>query len=55
MLIELIESEHLDYFEAYFLIKNHMEKLLKRNVDLSVNKKLKNPYFAESIKNTLSI
>lgn len=55
MLIEFIESESLDYFEAYFLIKQHMEDLLNRKIDLSVNKNFKNPYFAESLKNNILI
>jgi len=55
MLIEFIESENLDYFEAYFLIKTHMENLLNRKIDLSVNKNFKNPYFAESLKNNILI
>ena len=46
-LLELITPE--DGLKKYFGIKEELEKLLERNVDLVMPKAIRNPYLKESI------
>ena len=46
-LLELISPEN--GLDKYFGIKEELEKLLKRDVDLVMPKAIKNPYLKESI------
>lgn len=39
-------------FDAYFGLKEDLERLLQRPVDLAMSKSLENPYFASSIEQT---
>lgn len=41
-----------DLFDAYFGLKEALESLLGRPVDLATPKSLENPYFAESVERT---
>lgn len=41
-----------DSFAAYFGLKEALERLLGRQVDLVMPKALRNPYFAETVEQT---
>jgi uncharacterized protein len=45
-------GENIDLFENYFELKERLEELFKRQVDLVVDKKFKNPVLRESIDRT---
>lgn len=47
----LVEFEERaeDLFDAYFGLKEELEQLLERPVDLVMSKSLENPYFAASV------
>lgn len=49
LLIELDPPEGMDRFEAYFGLKEELEALLGRPVDLVLPAALDNPYFAASV------
>jgi len=42
----------LDVVDYYFNFQNELEKILNRQVDLTSEKNLKNPYFIQEIENT---
>ena len=42
----------LDYADNYFDLEESLKKLLKRQIDLVVEKSVKNPYFKEEIDET---
>jgi predicted nucleotidyltransferase len=41
-----------DYAQTYFSLKNRLELLLKRNVDLVIERTLRNPYLIAAINKT---
>ena len=52
VLIIFDSEENIDLFDMYFDIKEQLEKIFKRDVDLVVDKKFKNPILRESIDRT---
>jgi predicted nucleotidyltransferase len=45
----------VDLFEKYFELKERLEKVFGREVDLTVDKPFKNPIFRESVEKTRTI
>ena len=45
-------GEDIDLFDGYFELKEQLEKIFRREVDLVVDKKFKNPVLRESIDRT---
>lgn len=45
-------GENIDLFDKYFELKERLEEIFKRGVDLVVDKKFKNPVLRESIDRT---
>jgi predicted nucleotidyltransferase len=45
-------GENVDLFDNYFELKEQLEVVFKRQVDLVVDKKFKNPILRESIDRT---
>lgn len=52
LLVELDPPEGMDRFDAYFGLKEELEALLGRQVDLILPAALENPYFAASVAET---
>jgi len=48
-------SENIDLFTNYFELKEQLEELFERDIDLVVDKKFKNPIFRESVDRTRTI
>lgn len=49
LLVDFKENLSLDLFDRYFGLKEKLENLLQRPVDLVLEKKFRNPYFHESV------
>ena len=47
--------ENVDLFDKYFELKEQLEQIFKREVDLVVDKKFKNPVLRESIDRTRTV
>ncbi len=45
-------GENVDLFDTYFALKEHLERIFQRDVDLLVDRKFKNPVLRESIDRT---
>ncbi len=45
-------GEDVDLFDSYFALKEQLEKIFQRDVDLLVDRKFKNPVLRESIDRT---
>ncbi|MCQ2191477.1 MAG: nucleotidyltransferase domain-containing protein [Paludibacteraceae bacterium] len=54
-LVEFNKNEIADYFSNYFDLKNALEDLFKRNIDLVESQSLKNPYFINSVNSTKTL
>ncbi|MBF0117272.1 MAG: nucleotidyltransferase domain-containing protein [Desulfobacterales bacterium] len=52
LLVTFGDSEGNDIFERYFGLKERLEELFKRNVEIVFDKKFKNPFFRESVNKT---
>jgi len=52
VLVIFDSSENIDLFDKYFELKEQLEEIFKREVDLVVDKKFKNPVLRESIDRT---
>ena len=48
-------GENIDLFDKYFELKEQLEEIFKREVDLVVDKKFKNPVLREYIDRTRTI
>jgi uncharacterized protein len=48
-------NQKIDTFNAYFELKEQLEKLFNRKVDLTVDKAFKNPVFRKSVENTRTV
>ena len=55
VLVVFDSREDIDFFEKYFELKEQLEMLLKREVDLVVDKKFKNQIFRESVDKTRTV
>ena len=49
VLVAFDSDESIDYFTKYFELKEHLEQIFNREIDLVVDKPFKNPVFRESI------
>ena len=52
VLVIFDSRENIDLFDKYFELKEQLEKIFKRDVDLVIDKKFKNPILRESINRT---
>jgi predicted nucleotidyltransferase len=52
VLVIFDSGENIDLFDKYFELKEQLEKIFERDVDLVVDKKFKNPILRESIDRT---
>jgi len=52
VLVVFDSGENIDLFETYFVLKEQLEGIFERDVDLLVDKKFKNPVLRESIDRT---
>jgi predicted nucleotidyltransferase len=52
VLVIFDSDEDIDLFDEYFELKEQLEKIFRREVDLVVDKEFKNPVLRESIDRT---
>ena len=52
ILVIFDSGEDIDLFDGYFELKEQLEKIFRREVDLVVDKEFKNPILRESIDKT---
>lgn len=52
ILVSFDSGENIDFFDKYFELKEQLEKLFNRDVDLVVDRNFKNPVLKESIDRT---
>jgi len=55
VLVIFDSDENIDVFDKYFELKEQLEEIFKRDVDLVVDRKFKNPVLRESIDRTRTI
>jgi len=55
VLVVLDTTQHVDFFDAYFKLKESLEVVFGRKVDLTVDKPFKNPVFKESVEKTRTV
>ena len=55
VLVIFDSGENIDLFEKYFELKEQLQDIFKRDVDLVVDKKFKNPVLRESIDRTRTV
>ena len=55
VLVIFDSGEDIDFFDKYFELKEQLEEIFKRDVDLVVDKKFKNPVFRESVDRTRTV
>jgi uncharacterized protein len=55
MLVIFDSNQKIDTFTAYFELKEQLEKLFNRKVDLTVDKPFKNAVFKKSVENTRTV
>ena len=55
VLVIFDSDEEIDHFDKYFELKENLEEIFKRNVDLVVDRNFKNPVLKESIDKTRTI
>jgi predicted nucleotidyltransferase len=52
VLVIFDSGENIDLFDKYFELKEQLEEILQREIDLVVDKKFKNPVLREAIDRT---
>lgn len=55
VLVVFDSDGNIDLFDKYFDLKEKLEEIFERNVDLVVDKKFKNPFLRESIEKTRTV
>jgi len=55
VLVVFDSGENIDLFDKYFELKEQLQDIFKRDVDLIVDKKFKNPVLRESIDRTRTV
>ena len=55
ILVVFDSDEGIDYFSQYFELKEQLEDIFNREVDLVVDKPFRNPYLKESIEKTRKV
>lgn len=48
-IVELLDTDPIEYADHYFNLKNELKSLLKRHIDLLEKKAIKNPYLLNQI------
>lgn len=52
LIVELLDTDPIKYADNYFNLKNQLNQLLKRHIDLLERKAVKNPYLLKQIENS---
>lgn len=52
LIVDIDSEDPLEYSDKYFNLKDELQKLLHRKIDLLENKSLKNPYLRKQIDET---
>jgi predicted nucleotidyltransferase len=52
VLVVFDSDEDIDFFSKYFELKEQLERIFRREIDLVVDKPFKNPFFRESVEKT---
>ncbi|WP_245732986.1 nucleotidyltransferase family protein [Lentzea jiangxiensis] len=52
ILVDFGTADDFDHFGSYFALKEGLERILARPVDLVVNGSIRNPYFREQVMQT---
>ena len=52
MVVDIAETDPIAYSEFYFTLKEHLEAVLNRHVDLLEQKAIKNPFLKKEIDQT---
>ena len=55
VLVIFDSGENIDLFDKYFELKERLEEIFKRDVDLVVDRKFKNPVLRKSIDRTRTV
>jgi len=55
VLVIFDSGENIDLFDMYFELKEQLEEIFKREVDLVVDKKFKNPVLREVVERTRTV
>ncbi len=55
VLVLFDSDENIDLFDKYFELKEQLEKIFKRKVDLVVDKPFRNPIFKKSVDETRTV
>ena len=55
VLVTFDASENVDLFEKYFELKEELESIFGREVDLTVDKQFKNPLFKAAVEKTRTV
>lgn len=55
VLVLFEENKDIDIFNNYFELKEKLEEIFNRRVDLVIDKNFRNPYFKKSIEKTRQI
>ena len=55
VLVIFDSGENIDLFDGYFELKEQLEKIFKREVDLVVDRKFRNPVLRKSIDRTRTV
>jgi len=52
LIVELLDTDPIEYADHYFNLKNELKSLLKRHIDLLEKKAITNPYLLNQIENS---
>lgn len=52
LIVDIDESDPIDYSDYYFRLKSQLENLFKRHIDLLEQKAIRNPYLVKEIDQT---
>lgn len=55
VLVVFDSDEDIDFFSEYFELKEQLERIFNREIDLVVDKPFKNPFFRESVEKTRTV
>lgn len=55
VLVVFDSDENIDLFDKYFELKEQLETIFKREVDLVIDKPFRNPVFREAVEKTKTI
>ncbi|MCF6148188.1 MAG: hypothetical protein E3K37_05975 [Candidatus Kuenenia sp.] len=55
VLVVFDSDENIDLFDKYFELKEQLETIFEREVDLVIDKPFRNPVFRESVEKTKTI